>query len=825
MIPADLFYSSPGFASLLFVLPPLVLLLLFLALWRRRIWQRYGAPGLLSMLLSPLSNKSFWLRAFFLCGAWIFAVVALMGPEGEGRYLTPPKKEASVLRMRPHQVLFLLDNSASMGVADESGAATRLERAKEIVEETVKRLRGETVSLYGFTSEPDRFIPETMDSLYFRLRLREIGINEGGAAGTDIAAALKEALRGASKETTVVLLSDGGEEEVALDPEALRLYAVGLGTEEGGEVPEFGVRTSLNERPLRELANRGGGKYYSSERLSVLEIAEDLSREIRRKSAVVAERGEEGEERLVYKAYYYYPLGLAILSLLSALFIQGRGRRLFLLLALFLPLSSFASEREQMLRAKNFLQAGEPEKGRGIYANLLLTKPVGWKRAILEYNIATAYLVEGEPERAAALLEQVPLGRPPFPPLQRAVKRNLAAARFQLGLRKAKEGDERAALYFFRRALEDSEVSKLREQAQLHLAHLLYRHTKKQFAEAGLQEGVPLLIAAVRGIEGDLKQLSGNEQLKRIQDEAESWLPFWEKMAKEAKEPLFDEAFEQFRGGLEWIEAGSEEALHLLHQSSEALALFFRRMIGGDPLRQTLEQLLHDYDEAAGYSPLQEARLQSLIEEQEQIAAETALSLPMEELKRSYRAAARGMERRARFRFAVARQQVRRLLWELAEGPGTAKSVLERGIEEAAYALILARYVEKEGEQRLEAAKQKTLETVASFVRIALKEQEEGFKERCQYRPWSEALPLFEKGERTAKRASAGGIPYQEQTLLYWREALAKLKRPYEEGGCEKEQRPRKEMEQILRLLQQMEKDDRMPKEKRGMIREGERPW
>jgi len=82
MIPADLFYSSPGFASLLFVLPPLVLLLLFLALWRRRIWQRYGAPGLLSMLLSPLSNKSFWLRAFFLCGAWIFAVVALMGPEG-----------------------------------------------------------------------------------------------------------------------------------------------------------------------------------------------------------------------------------------------------------------------------------------------------------------------------------------------------------------------------------------------------------------------------------------------------------------------------------------------------------------------------------------------------------------------------------------------------------------------------------------------------------------------------------------------------------------------------------------------------------------------
>ncbi len=295
-----------------------------------------------------------------------------MGPRGNPRQEnpTPPvvldqklsdlrEEEAGERQRKAHAVVFLIDASASMEVSDARVGGSRFDQAKELVDEVISGLDGQSVAIYAFTSELTTVVPLTTDYLFARLMTRELRTNEGDVAGTDLLKALDgvriKHLDLTEIMKTVVVLSDGGDtqlEGLAGEERAkairailsrigdrprphLQLFTVGLGTPQGDVVPgvEYEgkpIRSSLDEPLLRLLAERGGGQYYFANAYSTFAIATELRRRIEAADEFVTEIGgrllkgklEETVEKSIettYDEYHRYPLALAILCLCMAL--------------------------------------------------------------------------------------------------------------------------------------------------------------------------------------------------------------------------------------------------------------------------------------------------------------------------------------------------------------------------------------------------------------------------------------------------------------------------------------------------------------------------
>lgn len=261
-------------------------------------------------------------RCGLLALCWVGMVFAWMEPRSHPRY---PSEGGSLLeetleervgeekgegrgelRRQAHEVIFLLDVSASMEVSDTRLGYTRLAHAKEIIEEVVARLDGQLAAVYAFTSEVTTLSPPTQDYLFLRLMTRRADVNEGDVAGTDFLEALEFVKErhfrgGESILKTLVLLSDGGdtrlearsgerrEQELQAilsalgesEKENFRLFTVGMGSEGGSLIPDLffeeqPVRSSLDEELLRRLSEKGRGHYYFANGFTTSDIASHL---------------------------------------------------------------------------------------------------------------------------------------------------------------------------------------------------------------------------------------------------------------------------------------------------------------------------------------------------------------------------------------------------------------------------------------------------------------------------------------------------------------------------------------------------------------------
>ena len=347
----DLYYNFSEAAYLFFFI--LIFLILFWQLYQHRlsVLSHFAAPEKLPELLIPQSRTNYWSKVACLCLAWICLCLALMQPKGNARYpQSPQAKEQSfnTLRMQPHEVIFLLDTSASMTVPDGRLDQSRLENAKEIADQVISRLQGQSGSLYAFTSAVSKLSPPSMDYLYMRLMLRNMVINEGGANGTDIKAALQYIHDNYLKVSTpliktLILISDGEDNrleelkgddrtkyiseaaDLLGDPakEKLHVYTIGVGTKKGGDIPTLtyegkNVISHLNEDLLKALSAKGEGRYYSGKDYAAVDIAANLSSQIAEADVFAPANfmaGINPSENLIYDLYYQFPLGLAIILL------------------------------------------------------------------------------------------------------------------------------------------------------------------------------------------------------------------------------------------------------------------------------------------------------------------------------------------------------------------------------------------------------------------------------------------------------------------------------------------------------------------------------
>lgn len=279
-IPMDNWYSFVTLA----VVGLVALTVILRALERRRSTRlaRFVELHLTSRLVAGhdarLRNPLLWLTLF----GFVFIVLAIAQPHWGQKW--------QQVTDRSHDILVCLDTSESMRA--ENPLPSRLERAKQKIVSILDRTPGERFGLIAFAGSAELMCPLTLDRGYFRSVLNAVDTDSISLKGTDIAAALNQAIdnfreedegdKKASRDSRAILLISDGE-QVSGDAIALaksaseyaHVFVIGVGDPRGTEITftdRLGRRATvmaagephlskLDEETLRAVALEGGGRY------------------------------------------------------------------------------------------------------------------------------------------------------------------------------------------------------------------------------------------------------------------------------------------------------------------------------------------------------------------------------------------------------------------------------------------------------------------------------------------------------------------------------------------------------------------------------------
>lgn len=431
----ELFFNFPTAAFLLLWLIPLLVGQWALKRYRDKQQAFYAAPSTLTHLLFPRSFRLTLLKNIGWLTIWALVCLALMAPFGNTRYLSSLSPASSTKLLRS-EVIFLVDTSASMRVLDGTHQESRLEEAKEIMEEIMKQLRGPIVSLYTFTSVLTPVVPPTLDYLFARLAIRDLQITQEGPGGTlffPVLEALRQKIFSApsSRHYTLILLSDGGDNEkedkrvleVLPNPSRFHfhLLTIGLGSTQAKAIPDVSfqgkpVLSRLEPTILKQLAEKNRGHYYMAEEWVSSDLAQEIVNQIDQEAFIASSSKREAnplkaEERIV-DLYYQIPLGVALLLYLLNLLLPDVSRQasfIGMMIPLFFLPSLQAEEAISSLgyHAEVLWEAKEPSEAFLLYKKMLASPLSSWQRARILYNLGTVYLSEQQPTQALSYFKRV----------------------------------------------------------------------------------------------------------------------------------------------------------------------------------------------------------------------------------------------------------------------------------------------------------------------------------------------------------------------------------------------------------------------------------
>jgi len=240
-------FSDPQYFHFLWLVPALGLLLWAAARRRHRLLSHFATIKLTRRLAVPFLTGVRGLRVTALLAALALLIVALARPQYG--------KQAVILKREGRDIVFLLDTSLSM-LADDI-KPDRLSRARFEITSLLSRLEGDRVSLVPFAGDAFVLCPLTTDYSALALFMDGVDTDIISQPGTNIARALEsgvEAFDRKEREYRVMILITDGEQlegdalEIArkISQQGIRLYAIGIGTQDGVPIP---VRDSRGSMP------------------------------------------------------------------------------------------------------------------------------------------------------------------------------------------------------------------------------------------------------------------------------------------------------------------------------------------------------------------------------------------------------------------------------------------------------------------------------------------------------------------------------------------------------------------------------------------------
>ena len=418
--------------------------------WRRRRDRvtRFIHTNLVEQLTLRLSAARRKAKLALLLGVVLLLFIVLARPKGG--------YELQKTETRSLDILVAVDTSRSMLATDQT--PNRLERAKLAVLDLMRLAKSDRLGLIAFSGTAFLQCPLTIDRNAFVQNVNSLSTDIIPQGGTAISEAVAEAVRTFEKEEdnhkVLVLMTDGEDHEAGVTDAAqkandigMKIFTIGLGSPKGELIqlpnPQTGrleflkdesgnvVKSRLNETLLRELSTGTGALYLP------LKGANTMERLYESRLAGLTPNRIENQMTKRYIERYQWPLGLAILLLLSEMLLaEGRrqsqkntvstGVALATLGLLLLAPAALATPAD----ARRAMDQNEFGRALLLYEKLLEESP---EDARLHYNAGAAAYRAGDFEKARNHFNSTLASSEAPLPLQQRAFYNLGNAMFRLG--------------------------------------------------------------------------------------------------------------------------------------------------------------------------------------------------------------------------------------------------------------------------------------------------------------------------------------------------------------------------------------------------------
>lgn len=320
-------FISPGYLWFLLLLIPIAILGVSRYFKGAAIAQITTRGDGFERMRMVLGLKIFLLVVSF-CGFFFCAILSLAEPVWSN---VPVKDDSEDL-----DICFVLDISRSMLCEDIY--PSRLNKATESILVLMQHLSGSRYSLIVFKGEAVKSVPMTEDSTMIESFLFQASPDMLSSPGSDIEKGLDLALKSfptnSGRNRVIVLFSDGegltgnvSSVLVKTSDEAIPVYTIGMGTENGGNIPLRNgellknrsgkkIVTSLKTHRLKKIAERTQGEYFHCETSGLIGL---LGNDILSELAMIEEKGIRFQKRGNYRNF----LMLAFIFLMINLFARS----------------------------------------------------------------------------------------------------------------------------------------------------------------------------------------------------------------------------------------------------------------------------------------------------------------------------------------------------------------------------------------------------------------------------------------------------------------------------------------------------------------------
>ena len=331
-----LYFASPEYLWLLFLVPLIPVVYGILRALRRRRIRKFGDEALVRELMPSWSGAKGWVRIILFSLAFLAFTIGIARPQMGAKLKEHEAKGA--------EIMICLDVSNSMLAEDYT--PSRLDRAKLAISRVVDKLEGDRIGLIIFAGTPFVQLPITTDYVSAKMFLGSINTGsvpvQGTAIGDAILTAAKSFSAQSEKSRAIIVITDGeNHEDDAVEAAkqaaelGIKVYTIGVGSVQGQPIPMNGellkdsegkiVVSRLDEGTLRKIAEVGGGAYVHAggEEFGLGPIVDDIKKmEAERYSSIVFEE---------YDELFMYFLGAALALLVIEMLIGERRhkRRLF----------------------------------------------------------------------------------------------------------------------------------------------------------------------------------------------------------------------------------------------------------------------------------------------------------------------------------------------------------------------------------------------------------------------------------------------------------------------------------------------------------------
>ena len=327
-------FGQPYYLLLILILPLLVL-------WYFKRGQNQEATirfSNLDLIPESVIRNGKMKNMFFIIGRLFIMLLIIFA-------LARPRLSDTIRESKTEivDILLVIDQSSSMLAQDFK--PNRLEAAKEVAKKFIKDREGDRLGLIVFAGEPYIQCPLTRDInvlLEFTDKIEIIDReHDGTAIGMAIANSINRLRESDTKSKTIILLSDGSNNQGELDPITaaglatkfdIKIYTVAAGTHGLAPYPvtdAWGrqviqkVQVDVDEESLKEIANITGGQFFrATDNKSLLKIYEEID-------ALERTEIEVKEYQNYTELYSWFTIPAAFASIFFLFFSRGIFNKLF----------------------------------------------------------------------------------------------------------------------------------------------------------------------------------------------------------------------------------------------------------------------------------------------------------------------------------------------------------------------------------------------------------------------------------------------------------------------------------------------------------------